>query len=199
MIILAVPLVLGLAALLAQGKTTRETILESIRFLIPSDWESHKFDWMMGPKLGPGRYKYYEKGHGTTCAIVVNAVLERAAIRPSALNRGKFYRGNDHLSALVKHAKSKGAYVASPKAFQPGDIYYIQENGRPENWHAGFFFSGGNSAIVTADGGQSNAAGNQCALFVKRKARQRGDSMEFSGPDGGNWRRVVWSLDAGKL
>jgi hypothetical protein len=72
--------VLGDAAL-ARLRWARP-ILRVARGVIPCDFGMPLGDEILGGALGPGRWKRYEKGDGTTCGIVVGYMLEQAEAGP---------------------------------------------------------------------------------------------------------------------
>jgi hypothetical protein len=73
-------------------------ILRVARRVIPCDFGTPLWDEILGWAIGPGRWKLYEKGYGTTCGIVVGYVLEQAGADPRLINRGDRFKIGAHVS-----------------------------------------------------------------------------------------------------
>lgn len=198
----------GLAALGAVvGGTTsgahevrgRARILQCIQAVTPSDVGDPRFDAILGGRVGPGRWRYYETGYGTTCAIYVTYALECAGAPASCLNRGQAFKPGAHLVPLLDCARAWGAYKPGFDGARPGDIYYVSNT--PAAWHVGVLISSIGTNVVTADGGQTNAKGQQCARLVRRVLqRDPGGRVALSGPNGfGGFRVVRWHIDVSRL
>lgn len=192
-------LALGTALVAVAGiASLNDPILATIRKWIPAQWDSPKFNLLLGGKQAPGKFKYYEQGHGTTCAVVVGGVLEQLGVSPKALNRGTQFVVGDHLTKLVQWAKRRDAFVNGFTGIEPGDIFYIQGD-NPADWHVGFLLKVRGNDVQTADGGQTDMRGNQHAAIVNRRIRLRNKTVEMSGPGGNGWRSVIWHLKTRKL
>lgn len=145
-------------------------ILRAARRVIPCDFGTPLWDEILGGAIGPGRWKLYEKGYGTTCGIVVAYVLEQAGIDPRLINRGDRYKIGAHISRLFQGGKAIGA-LRMDAELEPGDVYcMLRDGGKPGvvPEHVGLVLERHGAELVTADGGQTDANGNQCARIVRR-------------------------------
>lgn len=164
-------------------------ILRTARRVIPCDFGSPLWDEMLGGALGPGRWKLYEKGYGTTCGIVVGYVLEQAGADPRLINRGDRFKIGAHISRLYEGGKAIGA-LRMDAELEPGDVYYmLRDGGKPGVLpeHVGIVLARNGDELVTGDGGQKDANGNQCARIVRRTIK----GNRIHGPFGGatcGWR-----------
>lgn len=182
-----------------EGDRGRARVLATIEETTPSDTGDPQFDAVLGGRIAQGKWRYFEVGYGTTCAIYVAYVLERAGAVVECINRGALFKVGAHATRLVECARARGAYHEGAEGIRAGDIYYVADT--VENWHMGFWLSRQGSELLTADGGQTNTQGAQCARFVRRVIQPdaRG-ALLLSGPNGfGGFRRLVWHIDISRL
>lgn len=177
----------------------RARVLDCVRAVTPSDTGDPRFDAVLGGRVAPGKWRYYEAGYGTTCAVFVTYVLECAGAPVACLNRGAAFKVGAHTVPLLDCARARGAYKPGLEGVRPGDIYYVADTAH--NWHIGFWLSALGSHVVTADGGQTNASGQQCARFVRRVLKHDASGQAaLSGPNGyGGFRPVRWHIDVSLL
>jgi len=138
-------------------------------------------DEVLGGKLGPGRWRYFERGYGTTCGIFAGAVLARVGAPAVLINRdppeGSGFRVGEPIARLYQGAQTLGwLRVAGrdPIDLRRGDVYCVHRPGAtykgapvsPE--HVGIVVDVSGSKITTADGGQTDAQGEQCSLRRER-------------------------------
>ena len=70
------------------------------------DFGTPLWDEILGGAIGPGRWKLYEKGSGTTCGILVGYVLEQARVDVRLINRGDRFKIGAHISRLYEGGQS---------------------------------------------------------------------------------------------
>jgi hypothetical protein len=159
---------------------------------------------VLGGKLGPGRWKYYEKGYGTTCGIFAGAVLARVGAPAALINReppeGSGFKPGEPISRLYQGARALGwLRVAGrdPLELRPGDVYCVHRPGAtykgapvsPE--HVGIVVNVAGAKITTADGGQTDARGEQCSLRRERTL-SGAELATVTGP-----AKLVWWIRPG--
>jgi len=135
----------------------------------------------MGGQTGPGTFAYYSDGWGTTCGVVAAAILEKAGVHPSLINRGGRFVIGEHISRIYKGAKDRG-YLRTDSDLRPGDLYYVRRPSGVE--HVGVIVEKSGADTITADGGQRDKDGRQCARMCKRRFEgftmiRGGDSAEM--------------------
>lgn len=157
-------------------------------------------DAMGGIKGGEGVWRYYGEGFGTTCGVVAAYIAFLAGLPAELINRdapeGSGFRVGEHIARLYQGAKALG-WLRQPEGGQvdlkPGDIYCTVRSGATWNGapasgeHVGVVLSvsepdaSGNRTVETADGGQRDANGLQCA---KRNTRTlKGETLTLgTGP-----------------
>lgn len=138
-------------------------VLQRYRSVLNEAYGSSKFAEVVG--------SYWTRGYGTTCAVTLNWALSQCGIDESNLNRGKTFIPGNHLAPLLRLAKMKGALEENPdpKNFRPGDIFKIEKEGSPADWHVGIVERNDYPvSITTLDGGQSDSRGEQAIKRVVR-------------------------------
>jgi len=164
----------GLAAFaytrLKGGSSASNRIVNAAKRLVPCDYDTSLWDTILGGRISPGVWRYYEVNHGTTCGIVTGAILEQAGANPLLINRGASYRIGAHISRLYEGGKKLGILRTDPD-LQPGNVYCVtQDSTKPgDHSHVGVVLARQGETLITADGGQTDSAGHQCARIVRRR------------------------------
>lgn len=178
-------------------------------------------DTICGGLISPRRWQWYdgtlaqnEAGvwtfrYGTTCAIAVTAVLERAgvgawvppltgALGKLLLNRpppvGVGYEPGAWATRLVVGGRACKVLREGPDRadLRPGDVYQIERDNNPAKWHVGIVLERSGERVLTADGGQTTGSGpnqQQCARLTRRTLR--GDVLSSAGAGHG---KIKWRL-----
>lgn len=174
----------------------RAKILQTIPTMIPQNYGTETWNEIMGGKIRPGVFKYYSDGWGTTCGVVVGAVLEKAGAPHELINRDPSYKIGAHISKLYQGAKTLGLLRTDIDGLQPGDVYAICRSNASKGvdcTHVGFILERNENLLITADGGQScyypKLGKKQCAKIIHRKIK--GDYIIT--PDG-NQSKFVWRI-----
>ncbi len=170
--------IMSAASIAAIGYLYRRSnrILRAVHDLIPCDYGTQNWEWMMGGLVKPGVFRYYSDGWGTTCGVVAAAVFEHAGVNEALINRGNRFVIGAHISRIYSGAKKLG-YLHEDTDLQPGDMYYVRRDSGVE--HVGFIVEKNGADTITADGGQKDNQGRQCARLCKR--RFEGDVMIRNG------------------
>ena len=161
--------------------------------------EDPRWDALLGGKMGDGRWKYYERGFGTTCAIVAAGMLEQAGAPPELINRdapgGSGFKPGWHVTKLHEGATQLG-WIRMPQEgrlpdLEPGDIYCAthpakDRDGNPlSGEHVGCLVGVDTTAdaiaLETADGGQGTSA-HQMMARIRRVVRVSDGTLTY--PDG---------------
>ncbi len=182
---------------LTTPNTGRGRVMHLIQSYCPSDWGDERFDEILGGKIGPDRFRYYQKGYGTTCAIFAAFILWKAGADPSCINRGETFRTGAHAEKIFQCARARNAFRTNSIGLKTGDFFYVSDSANPSLWHVGFVWELGEEHMTTADGGQTNQNGDQCVRFVRRRIRRDAQGrLSLSGPDGyGGYRAMNWNVN----
>lgn len=145
------------------------------------------------PRFDAAVGRYWQRGYGTTCAVVANAVLSACGVPDELLNRGPGHQPGNHIAPLYAAAARVGALKLSPHVatLRPGDLYYVERDGDPASWHAGFVEAVQAGGVVTIDGGQ-RIGGKEAVARVRRPV-----SGALIGP--APMRRLKWAIDTQAL
>lgn len=182
-----------------------DRVLRAAAELSPAhEGDPHWDDFILGGALGAGRWRYFQRGYGTTCGIFGAACFARAGAPAVLINReppeGSGFVPGQPISRLYQGAQTLGwLRVAGKDAIdlRPGDLYCVHRPGAtyqgkpvsPE--HVGVVLAVKGEAIATADGGQTDTQGRQCATRNSRKLS--GDQLStVSGP-----ARLAWWIRPG--
>lgn len=143
---------------------------------------SPRWDALLGGRIGPGKWRYYEAGYGTTCGVTAAGWLAKAGAPPGMINRdppeGSGFGPGAHISRLRQGAQELG-WLFRPRAGQlpnlrRGDVYCMVRatSDGTSGEHVGVVLKskriGDSLHLVTGDGGQTSDAGKQAA---KRRNR----------------------------
>jgi hypothetical protein len=145
----------------------RSLVPELLSLVVPSDYGDERFARLTGGSWHPGG--------GTTCAFLGAFVLFGLGCRdPQIVNyeaptEGVRFHVSEGVSRLVSGAKALGAWRPGVEGVRAGDALFLS-NGPPLSEHIAIYVEGSTSggAWRTADAGQRNGAGQQCARFVNR-------------------------------
>lgn len=141
---------------------------------------------------------YWERGHGTTCAVVLGWALERCGWKGPLNRKGRGWNPpktiGQHMAPILEFARERGALEENPSldSLLPGDVIYL-EGATPNDWHVGVVEKNlYPNAIITLDGGQSDKRGEQSIARVERPI-----SDNKLGPF--NFRRVKLVIRAARV
>ncbi|WP_437679984.1 hypothetical protein [Sorangium sp. So ce131] len=161
-------------ALPRPGLSLRQEAVSLVRRFVPSDTGDAAFEEIA---------KDYG-GKGTTCGYICHWLLWRIGCRDATVvNRnepgdGLTYRPARNISMLRWNTYFR---VASRDARpEPGDIYLVSD-GPPPTEHVGVVLDVAGDVWTTADAGQPNVRGEQCARLVKRRLRADGALERLDG------------------
>ena len=158
-----------------------------------------RWDALLGGKVGEGRWKYYQRGYGTTCGIVAAALLEEAGGPPELINRdppgGSGFTPGAHISRLYEGAQKLGLLRKPDEGQVPdlrrGDIYGStrpakDKDGNPLSGEhvgcvVGLDAAADSLAIETVDGGQGTSE-HQMMKRIVRRVRMSDGTLAY--PDG---------------
>ena len=107
--------------------------------------ESRWIDTVLGGQKAPGVWRWFEKGHGTTCMIFATAVLEQAGAPKEFLNRPwpgeaqdgqptAHYKLGGWMAPMQTAGAKPGApasYERNPSTIEPGDVYVLERDLAP--------------------------------------------------------------------
>lgn len=167
-------------------------------------------DEILGGNLGPDHWQFYQtwldkektRSGGTSCAIVVDAILEHAGVSTwkspitgkmgsLLLNKnpptGVGFMDGAWGDRLVSGGDACGIRVQNPD-IQPGDVYYIRRDNDVRKWHVGACLERHGSNLVTVDGGQKDPKGAQCVRIMERTLRGKILAGKFGEGE------VLWRL-----
>lgn len=165
-----------------------------------------RWDAAMGGRKGPDVWSYYQENAGTTCGLFAAWVLSLCGAPPVMINRnppeGSGFAIGAHITKIYQGAKSLGWLRTPPASGElellPGDLYCTTRpgatyHGQPTSGeHVGFILSIGAAGpdgarpVETADGGQTDQNGRQCAKRRQRTLRGRQLSL-VTGPATIDW------------
>jgi hypothetical protein len=166
----------------------RSDALSIIAAVVPSRWGDPAFEAITGGAYSPG--------YGTTCGYLCSYLLHQLGCRdPRIINRrdddaGLEYHPGENISRLVYGAHALGAWRDGPLRIKPGDIYFISR-GPASSEHVGVFLRAAPGLWHTADAGQTDAYGDQAAVYLARPF----DGASLGHPNGGEPRPVVGYVD----
>lgn len=165
-------------------KTMGDTLVEVILSYLPNPDSvlgpgDPNFDMLLGGKIAEGKWRRFEKGHGTTCGVAAVGFGEQAGLPPDLLNsappKGSGFTPGAHFSRFRAGAQKRG-WLQTPTTgelpdLRAGDIYVSEKP--PKNGvdgaHIGAIVSavrkGDTIEIETADGGQDEG------LKIRRRRR----------------------------
>lgn len=144
-----------------------------------------RWDHILGGKLGPGRWKRFETGYGTTCGVAANGWLIDAGAPPVMINaappEGSGFTNGAHISRINSGASDpalgwlRTVQRGQLPDFRPGDLYEINHttNDGTDGTHIGVVLAvtpsadGQSLTVDTADGGQ----GTRQAQYAGRNTR----------------------------
>lgn len=158
---------------------------------------SERWDAVLGGRIDADRWRYYERGFGTTCGVVAASWLEDAGAPPEMINRnpplGDGFKMGWHIIKARDGARKRG-WLREPQSDQlpdlrPGDLYATNhpakdKNGKPiDGTHIGLVVAvehaGDAINIETADGGQGPWR-KQSAMRVARTVRISDGSLKYA-------------------
>lgn len=168
----------------SKGKPMRDRLLSVILEALPNPDSvigpgDALFDQLLGGKVGEGRWKRFERGHGTTCGVAMVGFGELASLTPELLNSaapgGSGFTPGAHFSRFHAGAQALG-WVRRPRSGElpdlgPGDIYVSNKPAKNgvDGGHIGAIVSaqreGDALEIETADGGQDEG------IKIRRRRR----------------------------
>lgn len=177
----------------------RDRLVALIKEWIPSEMGDGRFEQLLGAPTGDKAWQYYTVGFGTSCAVVVAALLAKIGCAPKLLNMHPSDGGSGHvpgatITKLIQGAKDVGAWRAGPSlnGIREGDVYVLATPPKGTDAHTGFWLERSGDWVFTADAGQRDKEGEQAARIVRRKIV--GDTM--SGPEGlGPFRPIQGYVD----
>lgn len=174
--------------------STAERIIAAAKANVPADYGTPLWDEIMGPKRAPGKWAYYEDHYGTTCGVVAAKILEDAGVGPEYINRaepgGSGFKIADHIARMQRAGLADGTIIDNAE-LEPGDVYHATHD-NPPGEHVGTVIARDGDTITTADGGQTDANGHQCARIAVR--RLSGDTLtRIDGVPAGAMK-VTWRL-----
>lgn len=165
-----------------------------------------RWDAAMGGRRGADVWGYYQENAGTTCGLFAAWILSLCGAPAAMINRaapeGSGFTVGAHITKIYQGARSLG-WLRTPPAsgeldLRPGDLYCTTRagatyHGQPVSGeHVGFILSigpagpDGARAVETADGGQTDGNGRQCAKRRQRTLRGRQLSL-VTGPATIDW------------
>ena len=166
----------------------RSDLLKIVLTDLPSSdsviaYASPRFDELMGGKTAADKWKRFETGFGTNCAVTAVGWLLEAGAPPDMLNAeapgGSGFTPGAHFTRLNAGASSRGWLKTPTKGqlpdFRPGDIFqinHVTSTGK-DGSHMGLVLSvtpsadGQSLSVETADGGQ----GPQNGQIITRQTR----------------------------
>lgn len=206
----------GFSSSSSMGTRMQQAIVSKARELVTPDPSLHRdyvgepekrwVDTVLGGETGPGAWRWFTKGKGTTCMVFMTAVLEQAGVPKEYLNRpwpgedtsGKpteHYHFGAWMAPMQKAGSALGAplvYENNPSTLTPGDVYVVTRDATAssdpaiDRTHVGIVLETTDQvdeglALTTADGGQTDPEGRQCARIMHRTLK--GNRMQ--GPFGG--------------
>ena len=177
------------------------TPLDALRAKIGATYGTAEFQ----PIITSDGKTLWKPSDGTTCAISVSWAFVQSGAPETEVNRGSAYVPGGWDGAIVRYARKFAAYweTHSPQTLQTGDIFLVTDPKGVIPWHMGIVeMNLYPQQLVTIDGGQSNAQGQQMINRVVRPYDGElitGPPIRRNGVFVPNKRQLAWRIDTAKV